>query len=156
MACWWCMLKWHILDDRENLAMCQLWCLMYVPIWPSVKHYIICGPEFGEENIGKQALIVRVLYGGKISGADFWHHLCSCCKISLVSNHAWLTLMYGKVKLPGRTVANTGRDWQVLETQEWIHWATKSVPWRTPKASWDSQWYHGVGVWFLQVCPGRS
>ena len=28
MVCRWCMLKWHIIDDQENLAMCQLWCLM--------------------------------------------------------------------------------------------------------------------------------
>lgn len=36
------------------------------------KHYIICGPEFGLENEGKKAIIVRALYGGKSVGADYW------------------------------------------------------------------------------------
>jgi hypothetical protein len=44
----------------------------------SEKHYVICGIEFGLEHIGKRALIVRALYGGKTSGSDFWKHLRSC------------------------------------------------------------------------------
>ena len=44
----------------------------------SEKDYIICGPEFGLENVGKVALIKRALYGGKVAGRDFWHHLRSC------------------------------------------------------------------------------
>lgn len=43
----------------------------------SEKHYIVCGPEFGLENVGKIALIKRALYGGKVAGRDFWHHLRS-------------------------------------------------------------------------------
>ena len=39
------------------------------------KHYIICGPEFGLENIGKKAVIVLALYGGKCAGADYWRHV---------------------------------------------------------------------------------
>ena len=39
------------------------------------KHYIICGPEFGLENEGKIAVIVRALYGGKSAGADYWRHV---------------------------------------------------------------------------------
>ena len=39
------------------------------------KYYIICGPEFGLENIGKLAVIVRALYGGKAAGADYWKHV---------------------------------------------------------------------------------
>ena len=39
------------------------------------KHYIICGPDFGLENVGKKALITRALYGGKAAGRDFCHHL---------------------------------------------------------------------------------
>ena len=39
------------------------------------KHYIICGPEFGLENVGKIAIIVRALYGGKSAGADYWNHV---------------------------------------------------------------------------------
>ena len=42
------------------------------------KHFIICGPEFGLEIEGQIALIQRALYGGKVAGRDFWHHLCDC------------------------------------------------------------------------------
>ena len=37
----------------------------------SQKDYIICGAEFGLENVGKVALIHRALYGGKSAGKDF-------------------------------------------------------------------------------------
>ena len=50
----------------------------YLQAPTSEKHYIICGEEFGIENIGKRAIIVRALYGGKAAGRDFWHHLRSC------------------------------------------------------------------------------
>ena len=50
----------------------------YLQAPTSEKHYIICGQEFGLENVGKRALIVRALYGGKAAGQDFWHHLRSC------------------------------------------------------------------------------
>ena len=52
----------------------------YLQAPTSEKHYIICGPEFGIEKIGKKFLITRALYGGKCSGRDFWHHLRSCMK----------------------------------------------------------------------------
>ena len=41
----------------------------------SKKHYVICRPKFGLENIGKQALMIRALYGGKSAGADYWRHV---------------------------------------------------------------------------------
>lgn len=37
-----------------------------------------CGIEFGLENQGKRAKIVRALYGGKCLGRDFRNHLRSC------------------------------------------------------------------------------
>jgi len=49
----------------------------YLQAPSSEKHYIVCGPEFGLENVGKVALIRRALYGGKVAGRDFWHHLRS-------------------------------------------------------------------------------
>ena len=52
----------------------------YLQAPTSEKHYVICGPEFGLENVGKVAIIIRALYGGKTSGADFWRHLRSCMK----------------------------------------------------------------------------
>ena len=50
----------------------------YLQAPSSEKHFIVCGPEFGLENVGCCALIRRALYGGKVAGADFWHHLRSC------------------------------------------------------------------------------
>ena len=47
----------------------------YLQAPSSEKHYVICGPEFGLENIGKYAIIVRALYGGKSAGADYWRHV---------------------------------------------------------------------------------
>eukprot|EP00957_Ditylum_brightwellii_P202176 15328949-Ditylum_brightwellii.AAC.1 len=44
----------------------------------SQKDYIICGSEFGLENVGKQALIKRALYGGNAAGCDFHNHLRAC------------------------------------------------------------------------------
>jgi hypothetical protein len=52
----------------------------YLQAPSSEKHYIICGPEFGIENEGKVALIQRALYGGKVAGRDFWHHLRDCMR----------------------------------------------------------------------------
>jgi len=52
----------------------------YLQAPTSEKHFIICGEEFGLEHKGKRAMIVRALYGGKMAGSDFWHHLRSCMK----------------------------------------------------------------------------
>jgi hypothetical protein len=53
-------------------------CNAYLQAPSSEKHFIICGPEFGIENEGRVALIWRALYGGKVAGRDFWHHLQDC------------------------------------------------------------------------------
>ena len=37
----------------------------YLQAPSSEKHYVVCGPEFGLENVDKYAIIVRALYGGK-------------------------------------------------------------------------------------------
>ena len=50
----------------------------YLQAQSSQKEYIICGPEFGLENVGKVALIRRALYGGKSAGRDFRNHLRQC------------------------------------------------------------------------------
>ena len=44
----------------------------------SQKHYVICGVEFGLQNIVKVALIRQALYGGKYAGHDFINHLREC------------------------------------------------------------------------------
>ena len=49
----------------------------YLQTPSSEKHYIVCGIEFGLENVGKRALIIRALYGGKRAGADYWRHVRS-------------------------------------------------------------------------------
>ena len=50
----------------------------YLQAPSSQKDFIICGPEFGLENVGKVALIHRALYGGKTAGRDFRNHLRAC------------------------------------------------------------------------------
>ena len=49
----------------------------YIQAPTSEKHYVICGPEFGEHQ-GKKAMIRRALYGGKSAGRDYWLHIRSC------------------------------------------------------------------------------
>ena len=53
-------------------------CNAYLQAPSSHKAYVVCGAEFGIENIGKVALIHRALYGGKSAGRDFRNHLRSC------------------------------------------------------------------------------
>ena len=53
----------------------------YLQAPSSQKDYIICGIEFGLENVGKRALIKRALYGGKAAGRDFRNHLRDCMKL---------------------------------------------------------------------------
>jgi hypothetical protein len=50
----------------------------YLQAPSSCKDYIICGPEFGIQNVGKTALIWRAVYGSKSAGRDFRNHLQSC------------------------------------------------------------------------------
>jgi hypothetical protein len=52
----------------------------YIQAPSSRKDYIICGPEFGLQNVGKKAMIHRALYGGKTAGCDFRNHLRACMK----------------------------------------------------------------------------
>ena len=47
----------------------------YLQAPSSRRDYIICGEEFGLENVGRTALIHRALYGGKTTGRDFQNHL---------------------------------------------------------------------------------
>ena len=50
----------------------------YLQAPSSEKDFIICGAEFGLEHVCKVAFITRALYGGKVAGRDFWHHLRDC------------------------------------------------------------------------------
>ena len=50
----------------------------------SQKHYIICGPEFGMENVGKVAIMHRAVYGGKTSGRDSETTLDHACNSSIL------------------------------------------------------------------------
>ena len=52
----------------------------YLQAPSSQKDYIVCGTEFGLENVGKVALIHRALYGGKSAGRDFRNHLRYCMR----------------------------------------------------------------------------
>ena len=44
----------------------------------SESFYIVYGPEFGTENIGKKAIVKRALYGTKSARRDFRNHLRDC------------------------------------------------------------------------------
>ena len=46
----------------------------YLQAQSSQKYVIVCGKEFGIENVGKKSLIRRALYGGKAAGRDFRNH----------------------------------------------------------------------------------
>jgi hypothetical protein len=70
----------------------------YLQAPSSEKHFIVCGPEFGIKNEGRVALIWRALYGGKVAGRDFWHHLRDCMgQLGFTSSRAdpdvWLRLL---------------------------------------------------------------
>jgi hypothetical protein len=64
--------------------------LLGLPVWggdirnaclqapSSEKHFIIWVPEFGLEYVGRVARVCCALYGGKVAGRDFWHHLQDC------------------------------------------------------------------------------
>ncbi len=72
-------------------------CNAYLQAPSSEKHFIICGPEFGIENEGHIALIHCALYGGKVAGCNFRHHLCDCMdQLGFTFSHAepdvWLRL----------------------------------------------------------------
>ena len=70
-------LTYAALNDIEICAGDILNAYLQAP--SSEKYYIPkCGIEFGLENAGKRAKIVRALYGGKTSGRDFRNHLRSC------------------------------------------------------------------------------
>lgn len=47
----------------------------YLQAPTSESHFIVCGPEFGEENEGKRAIVKRAIYGSRVAGRDFWLHL---------------------------------------------------------------------------------
>ena len=66
----------------------------------SEKYYVICGPDFGLEKVGKVALITRDLYGGKVAVRDFWYHLRTCMDFWF-SHQVWRILTCGVVKQPG-------------------------------------------------------
>ena len=67
-------LTYAALNDLDVFA-ANIW-NAYLQAPSSQKDYIIYGPEFGVENIGRTALIHRALYGGKAAGRDFRNHLC--------------------------------------------------------------------------------
>ena len=50
----------------------------YLTAPTSEDFFIVCGPEFGSENIGRKAIVKRALYGTKSAGRDFRNHLRDC------------------------------------------------------------------------------
>ena len=60
----------------------------------SQKHYLICGPEFGMENVGKVAIMHRAVYGEKQAEEISETTLDHAC-ISSILLHVLLILMFG-------------------------------------------------------------
>ena len=63
----------------------------------SEKHYVICGVEFGLENMDTHAIIVHAFGGGKCFKADCWRHIRSTMEKMRVSSgkgepNAWTRL----------------------------------------------------------------
>ena len=50
----------------------------YLQVLLSKNNYIICGPEFGLENVGRLFIMHRSLYGDKSVGRDLRNYLASC------------------------------------------------------------------------------
>ena len=73
----WIAFTYAALSDLDIWACDIQNAYIQAPTSTSEKHYIICGPEFGD-HVGKQALIRRALYGGKCTGCDYWVYLRSC------------------------------------------------------------------------------
>ena len=61
----------------------------------SQKHYIICGPEFGMETVGKVAIMYRAVYGGKTKMEEISETTLDHACISLILLHVQLILMFG-------------------------------------------------------------
>ena len=59
------------------MCLCLRCSNVYLKAPASDKHYVVCGTEFGLENVRKDAIIFRDVYGGKSSGADYWQHVRS-------------------------------------------------------------------------------
>ena len=55
-------------------------CNTYLQSQSSQKDYIICGPEFGLDNVVMVVLIKRALCGGKSEGHNFRNHRRSCMR----------------------------------------------------------------------------
>ena len=69
-------LTYAALNDPEVISADIMSAYLQAPC--TEKYYIICGPEFGTENIGRHAIVVRSLYGTAAAGRDFRDHLRDC------------------------------------------------------------------------------
>ena len=88
----------------------------------SEKHFIICGPEFGLENIGSRSLIIRALYERDCAGPEYWRQLALPCK-KWVSIPGLLILMYVFALQPKQmalTITNTFFFMLMTYLQSWI------------------------------------
>ena len=55
-------------DSVSHVCVIQNACLQAPS---SEKHYVVCGLEFGLDNAGKHAIIVRAMHSRKSDGADY-------------------------------------------------------------------------------------
>ena len=93
-------------------------CNAYLQDPSSQKDFIVCGTEFGIENVGKKDLIRRDLYGEKAPGQDFRNTCETVCGI-WSSNRVWMTLMCGCDRRLKRRALNIGNISCFILTMSW-------------------------------------
>ncbi len=144
----------------------------YLQAPSSEKHFIICGPEFRIENEGRVALIRRALYGGKVAGRDFWHHLCDCMhRLGFTSSCAdpdvWFRLSkwktgeeYYKYVLlyvdDVLVISENAEKVLAMGPEAGIHWTSIKIFRGTPTAGNSIQWDESMGIWLKPVCQLSS
>jgi len=123
----------------------------YLQAPSSQKNYIICGPEFGLENVGKVALIHRALYGGKTAGRDFRNHLRACMHHLQFSScpadpDVWM-------RPAKKADGSSCYEYILLYTDDalGVHWASGDISWREATKGYLGEWSARMGVWFITI-----
>jgi hypothetical protein len=88
----------------------------YIQAPSSRKDFIVCGPEFGLEHVGKKARLHRALYGGKTAGRDFRDHLQACMQHLGFKSCLADPGVYGCGLLPLLTATNVGNTFCCIQT----------------------------------------
>ena len=123
----------------------------------SESFYIMCGPEFGTENIGKKAIVKRALYGTKSASRDFCNHLHNCMShlgytLCKADPDLWMTVekkddgteYYEYILLYVDDCLQGSLDW-LGNAETRISWATEALSWCKNEQSSAPQWSRVLG-----------